>query len=213
MKRLAIIGSGDLGEMICYHAKNDNHFEIVGFYDDFSDTDSIVSGHKILGKIDKIENDFNNDVFDFIIVGIGYKFMEFRKNIFEKYHQKIPFANVIHSSSYIDNSTILGEGIFILPGCTVDKKVKIGNNVLLNTAVVIAHDSEIKDHCFISPAANIAGKTIIGSCCIIGINATIIDNLIIAPYTQIAGGAVVINTISESGLYAGIPAKFKRTLN
>lgn len=212
MNRLAIIGAGDLGELIAHHAHNDKHYEVVGFYDDFKDSDASVSKFKVLGKLNNIEKDFNDGIFDCLMVGIGYKFMVFRKNIFQKYYTRIPFGNVIHTSSYIDSSVILGEGIFILPGCTIDKDVILGNNVLVNTAAIIAHDSEIRAHSFISPAANIAGKTIIDECCIIGINATIIDNLRIAPFTQIAGGSVVIKSIDISGLYAGIPAQFKKTL-
>jgi sugar O-acyltransferase (sialic acid O-acetyltransferase NeuD family) len=212
MKKLAIIGAGDLGELIAHHAQNDNHFEVIGFYDDFFGDNLEKGNDRLLGATSKIEADFIKGVFNYIMVGVGYKFMQFRKSIFQKLNTKVPFANIIHSSSYVDPSVKLGDGIFILPGCTIDKDVIIGNNVLINTAAVIAHDSTIKDHCFISPAASIAGKTVIEESCIIGINATIIDNLTIAPFSQIAGGAVVIDNISKSGLYAGIPAVFKRKL-
>ncbi len=212
MKRLAIIGAGDLGEMIAYHAVNDKQYTIIGFYDDFINKGAVIHGYNVLGKTDNLQEDFDSGLFDYIMVGIGYKFMTFRKMIFEKYYGKIPFGNIIHSSAYVDNSVRMGEGVFILPGCTIDKHVRIGNNVLINTAAVIAHDSEIRNHCFISPAANIAGKTIIMDCCIIGINATIIDNLTIGSNIQVAGGSVVIKNLSETGLYAGVPAIFKKKL-
>jgi len=210
MKRLAIIGSGDLGEMIAYHSINDKHYEIAGFYDDYLDKGTIIHGYKVLGMTEMLLEDFNQGLFDTVIIGIGYKFMKFRKKIFEKYYGKIPFGNVIHTSAYVDTSVKIGTGVFILPGCVIDKHVMIGNNVLINTAAVVAHDSVINDHCFISPAASIAGKTIIMESCIIGINATIIDNLTIGPNIQVAGGSVVINNLSVTGLYAGVPAHLKK---
>ncbi|MES2618314.1 MAG: acetyltransferase [Bacteroidota bacterium] len=208
MKRLAIIGSGDLGELIAYHATNDNHFNVVGFFDDFGNDNT-----KIMGKIKDVQAQFDLGLFDYLMIGIGYKHMKFRKELYDKFKNIIPFGNVIHSSSYVDSSVSIGEGVFILPGCTIDKHVILGNNVLLNTSVVIAHDSTIMSHCFISPAASIAGKTIVEECCIIGINATLIDNLKITEFTQIAGGAVVIDNINKPGLYTGVPAKFKKNNN
>jgi sugar O-acyltransferase (sialic acid O-acetyltransferase NeuD family) len=213
MKKLAIIGSNDLGQLIAYHAINDAHFDVVGFFDDFASLNDTVLGIPILGKTDLIEDFFLNGVFDFLIVGIGYNHMRIRKVIFETLKGKVPFGNVIHSSSYVDSSVILGVGIFILPGCTIDKDVIIGDNVLLNTSVVIAHDTIIESHCFLAPAVNIAGKVHIKECCIIGIGSTIIDNIIIHSMIQIGGGTVVINDLTSSGLYVGIPAKIKKKFN
>ena len=51
MKKLAIIGSGDLGRLIAYHAIQDNQFQVVGFFDDYAKTGSSVDNIKILGKI------------------------------------------------------------------------------------------------------------------------------------------------------------------
>jgi sugar O-acyltransferase (sialic acid O-acetyltransferase NeuD family) len=210
MKRLAIIGSGDLGQLITHHAKNDNHYSVVGFFDDFEEIGTIKIGIPIIGKTREILELFKNDKFDCIIIGIGYKHMDFRKSVYMSLNGIIPFGNIIHSSAYIDSSSILGNGIFILPNCTIDKHVIIGDNVLINTGTVIAHDSEIKPHTFVAPAVNIAGKVVINECCVVGIGSTIIDNILIESYIQIAGGAVVTKTLTQSGLYAGVPAILKK---
>ena len=210
MKRLAIIGSGDLGQLIAYHAINDNHYRVIGFFDDFEEIGTKKNQLPIIGKTHDVLELFKNDKFDCIMIGIGYKHMAFRKSVYNSLNGIIPFGKVIHSSAYVDSSSILGNGIFILPNCTLDKHVIIGDNVLLNTASVIAHDSEIKPHTFVAPAVNIAGKVVINECCVVGIGSTIIDNIMIESNIQIAGGAVVIKTLTQSGLYAGVPAILKK---
>ena len=146
------------------------------------------------------------------MIGIGYKHMSFRKQIFNQFLNRIPFANIIHASSFVDPSVKIGSGVFILPGCVLDQNVEIGNNVLLNTSVSISHDTSIGDHCFLSPRVAVAGKVLINDSCIVGINSTIIDHITIVSKTQIAGGAVVIENIIEPGLYAGIPAIWKKDI-
>lgn len=207
MKRLAILGSGDLGQLIAHHAMHDNHFEVVGYFDDYQTPGTEFLGVPVIGKFEDVFTKFESGAFDCLMIGVGYKHMNARRDLYLKYEASIPFANIIHSSSFVDPSVELGSGVFILPGCTVDKHVKIGNNVLLNAAAVVAHDTVVLDHTFIAPAASIAGKTTIGTCCFIGINSTIIDNVVLGEYVVVAGGAVVTRNLSEKGLYAGIPAK------
>lgn len=210
MKRLLIIGSGDLGQLIAYHAIQDSHYNVVGFIDDYEKVGVKKMDLPVLGGINNIDSLFKNDKFDYLMLGIGYKHMNARKRIFEEYKQRIPFGKIIHSSAYVDSSSKVGNGTFILPGCTIDKHVFVADNVLLNTAVVVAHDSIINAHCFIAPAVNIAGKVQIKDSCIIGIGSTIIDNINIEEGIQVGGGAVVIDNLITKGLYVGVPAILKK---
>lgn len=210
MKRVAIIGSGDLGRQIAYHIHSDTRDKVVGFFDEFKPIGTIVNKIPVIGGNSKIEFEYSNNSFDEVIIAVGYKHMEFRKNIYEKLKGKIPFYTFIHSTAYIDKSAQIGFGSIILPKCTIDQLVKIGENVLLNISCTIAHESEIENHSFISPSVAVAGFVKIGQESIIGINATIIDNITIPPKTQVGGGTVVIKNIEKSGLYVGNPAKFIR---
>jgi sugar O-acyltransferase (sialic acid O-acetyltransferase NeuD family) len=210
IKRIGIIGSGDLGRLIAYHAPFCGNFEVACFFDDFAEVGSLVSGIPVEGSLKKIDSAFEQGKFDELMVGIGYNHMGFRKSIFEQFRGRIPFSVLIHHSAFIDASVKIGHGSFILPGCTVDHNAAIGENVLLNTAVTIAHDTQIGNHCFLAPAAALAGKIEIGECCFLGLNCTIIDNLKIGNSIRIAAGAVVLNNFEVSGMYAGVPAQLKK---
>jgi sugar O-acyltransferase (sialic acid O-acetyltransferase NeuD family) len=207
-KKLGIIGSGDLGQLIAHHALINCGFNEVLFFDDFKSPKDIVNNNIVYGGIKDIEKAFNNNEISHIIIAVGYKHMEFRKTLFKQFSGKIPFASIIHPSSSIDRSCKLGEGIVVLPGCILDMNVEISDNVLLNTGCVISHDSTIKAHSFLSPRVAVAGFVEIGEGCIIGINTTIIDNIQINDFVQTGGGTVVIKNLIERGLYVGNPARF-----
>lgn len=210
MKKLAIIGSGDLGCLIAYHAIQDNQFQVVGFFDDYAEPGTSVNNIKILGKILDLEKFYMNKVFDAVICGIGYKHLNFRENLFNQLQDKIDFANLIHSSCHLDASCNIGKGIFMLPDSVLDHNVTIENNVVVNLSTTIAHDSLIGAHSFISPKVAIAGFVNIGKRCNIGINSTIIDNINITDDVQTGGGTVVIENLIKKGLYVGNPSRFIR---
>lgn len=211
MKKLGIIGSGDLGQLIAFHANATEEYSVAGFFDDFKNKNDYVNNIPIIGGIADITKLFSEGIIDELIIGIGYKHFKFRKEVYEKFSSIIPMATIIHPSSYVDSSCKIGAGVFILPGCILDCNVLIKDNVLLNTACVIAHDTVVGAHTFLSPAVSIAGFVTIGECCNIGINSTIIDNIQIHPNTQTGGGTVVIKNITESGLYVGNPSKLIRS--
>lgn len=210
MRRVAIIGSGHLGQQISYHIHQDTEDKVVAFFDEFQQKGNVVQNIPVVGGNDDILNEFENNSFDEILIAIGYKHMVFRKEIFEKLKGKIPFYTFIHSSAYTDPSSKIGEGTVIYPGCLLDQEVEIGENVLINVSCTIAHDSKIGSHSFLSPSVAVAGFVNLDEQCILGINSTIIDNINICSKTQIGGGTVVIKNIEKAGLYVGNPAKFVR---
>lgn len=210
MKRIAVIGSGDLGQLIAYHAENDKQANVVGFFDDFKETGETIQNLPILGGIDNVVKLYDKGAFDQIILGIGYKHFDFREEVFNRFYGKIKFATLIHSSCYVDSSCKIGEGVCLLPGSVLGSNVNIHHNVLINIGCTIAHDSVVQSHSFISPRVAIAGFVEVGEKCNIGINATLIDNIKISNNVQIGGGGVVISDINTKGLYVGNPVRFIR---
>jgi sugar O-acyltransferase (sialic acid O-acetyltransferase NeuD family) len=208
-KILAIIGAGDLGRQIAFHAITDNHFNTVVFFDDFNQNE-IVDGCKLIGGSESVIDLYNKERFTHLIIGVGYKHMQERSNLFKRFKGKVPFANVIHSSCIIDSSVKIGEGVVLYPGSIIDANVIIRDNVLINIGCVIAHDTSVDAHCFLSPSVNLAGFVNVGEKSILGINCTVIDNINIHSSTQIGAGGVVVKNINKNGLYVGNPVRFVR---
>lgn len=208
-KILAILGAGHLGQQIAHYAISDKKYDDVVFFDDFI-IEEEVSGHKIIGTIQEIEKAFLDKKFDELLLGIGYKHLSTRKDLFERFNDKIPFGKLIHSSCWIDKTAIICDGVVIYPNCCIDAYSVVDCNSILNICCSISHDTNIGKHCFLSPRVAIAGFVKIEEQCIIGINATIIDNIKVVSQIQIGAGAVVIKNLVTKGLYVGNPAKFIR---
>ncbi|MBB6332251.1 sugar O-acyltransferase (sialic acid O-acetyltransferase NeuD family) [Chryseobacterium sediminis] len=208
MKRIAIIGSGHLGQQILHHIHTDTEDKVVGFFDDFQEKENTIQNLPVLGNRNDILSLFEQGLFDEMIIAIGYKHLEFKKQVFENFKNKIPFYTFIHSTSIIDASAKIGQGTIVYPNCMVDQNVEIGENVLINISCSIAHDTVIGNHSFLSPSVSLAGFVNISELCILGINSTVIDNINISEKVHLGGGTVVIKNLDTSGLYVGNPARF-----
>lgn len=209
-KKLAIIGSGDLGQQIAHLALAHAQYEVIGYFDDYRKKNTNIKGITCIGKIDEIEDAFRQNLFDELIIGIGYKHLSFKKELFQRFKGNIPFATIIHPSVHVDNTVRIGEGVVIYPGSILDQYVHIGDNVVINVGCCIAHDTSIGAHSFLSPRVAIAGFVDIGEMNILGINSTIIDNIKTVEQVQLGGGSVVIKSIEKRGLYVGNPIRFVR---
>ncbi len=204
--RIAIIGAAELGKLIARHAVTDQKWSVVGYYDDFFNP-ARFNDSPVLGKVERTASDFEEGVFDALMIGIGYNHMKARSEIFERFKGSIPFANLIHSSAYVDPSCKLGEGIFLLPGVIIDAGCIIEDNVLVNTGGIIAHDSKVEAHSFLGPAVHIAGLTTIGKCSFLGTGTTVIDCLRIGEHAVVGAGSVVISDVPEYSVSVGVPSR------
>lgn len=207
MKRLAIIGSGDLAIQIAHHAVCDKHYQIAGCFDDFIPGGEYSNELLVLGNIDSIQDCFNKNLFDELIIGIGYKHMELRKHLFNRYSSSIPFATLIHPSCVIDPTSVIGKGSVLYSGCIISMGVEIKENVLIYDGSIIAHDSVIGKHSILSPGIKISGFSNVGECVNLGTGTILVNNISIADFTRTGAGAVVVKNIEQPGLYLGCPAK------
>jgi len=207
MKRVAIIGSGDLARLVVHNINIIGNQNVIGIYDDFVDIGTNISGLLVIGRLDEVLEDYQNNKFDFLFIAVGYSRMNYRAETFNRFKSIIPFTNVIHKSCIIDPSVKLGEGVFLFSGVLLDQNVVIKDNVLLNVGVTIAHDSQIGEHCFFGPRVNLAGFVKIDKMGYFGINSTVIDNINVCPSVKVGAGAVITKNIEVEGLYVGVPAK------
>ncbi|TWI02969.1 sugar O-acyltransferase (sialic acid O-acetyltransferase NeuD family) [Luteimonas cucumeris] len=210
MKRLAIVGAGDLGLQLANLARISGGYTLAGFFDDTRSPGDVVADSEVLGHLVDIEPAFALGQYDCLVVAVGYKHLALRQKIHDRHVDSIPFATLVHPSAIIDPSCHIEEGTVIYPGCVLDMGVSIGANSLLNVGCVVAHHSEIGSGCFLSPAVSIAGFVRVESGCVLGIGTVVIDNLRIASGSRTGAGAVVTRHLEVPGLYLGVPARLAK---
>ena len=213
MKRVAILGAGDLGIQLAHHLRSVEEFQVVGFFDDYRDKGTLVAGVRVLGTLNDIQRCFAMKGFDSLLMGIGYRHLTLRQKLFQELSPRIPFATFIHPSAYVDPTCSIGQGAVIYPRCVIDMQTHIGANTLLNIGCTVAHHSQIGEGCFISPSVSIAGFVHIQEGVTLGIGTILIDNVKISQGVRTGAGAVVIHDLTRPGLYVGIPAQWKKACN
>jgi acetyltransferase-like isoleucine patch superfamily enzyme len=122
----------------------------------------------------------------------------------------------------------IGEGTFVGPFVEIQKGVTVGKRCRIQSHAFICELVTIGDDCFISHGAMFVNdlfstggpaygneqlwrSTTIGNRVSIGTNATVLP-VQICDRVVIGAGAVVTKDISESGIYAGNPARLLRRL-
>lgn len=107
-------------------------------------------------------------------------------------------------------SVQIGNGVEIGANTTIDcgalEDTVIGDNVRIDNQCQIAHNVQIGAQTAIAAQVGIAGSTRIGQGCMIGGQAGISGHIEIADRVILNGGAVVLQSITESGQYgSGTP--------
>ena len=213
MKKVAFIGSGEMARHVGHYMVEDKQFEVVGYYDDFTPVGTIVNNYPILGKLDDIEKQYKQGVFDELSNAIGYTRFQYRKEVFERFENIIPFATFIHSSCFIDSTAKIGKGVVIFPQSVLLIDSIIEDNVFLQINCCIADASIVRKHCLISATVSIAGRAEVGECCFIGIGSTISSDVKVCNNVFAGAGTVIVKDITEPGTYVGVPArKIKNTM-
>jgi sugar O-acyltransferase (sialic acid O-acetyltransferase NeuD family) len=205
-KRIAFIGSGELSLHIAHYVIEDNQYEVVGFFDDFTPVGSMVKDYKIIGTLNDIQTMFDQNIFDGLVNGIGFMRMEYRKEVFDRFKGIVPFTNFIHSSCIIDSTSKIGEGVIIFPMAMLYYNAVIEDNVFIQVNTTIT-DSKICRDTMVSGGVMVAGRSIVGKGCNIGVKTCISNDISICDNVQTGAGAVVVKNITEPGVYIGIPAR------
>lgn len=158
------------------------HFSVTGKYDPV-----IYRGHLVM-------------------LSIGSN--QIRKRLAEKIAG--PYGQVIHPTTNLSPSSVIGEGTVVLAGCTVNANTKIGRHVILNTACSLDHDCVINDFAHISPGATLCGNVVVGEGTQVGAGATIIQNITIGKWAVIGAGSVVVKDVPDGAVVMGVPARLSR---
>jgi sugar O-acyltransferase (sialic acid O-acetyltransferase NeuD family) len=210
LKRLGIIGAGDLGVQLAQLARKTGQYDPVVFFDDSRAPGTLVAGIPVLGPLTALGETTAAQPFDELIVAIGYRHLAFRQHVFDQLRARYRFATLVDPTAVTDPTCVIAEGAIVYAGCILDMGADIGCNALLNVGCVIAHDSKVGAGCFLSPSVTLAGFVRLEPSVSLGIGTTVIDNVHIASGVRTGAGAVVIANLDVPGLYVGVPARLKK---
>ena len=117
------------------------------------------------------------------------------------------FPVIVSPHAYVSKHASLGEGTIVMHNVTINSEARIGSNCIINTGAIIEHDSQVGNNCHISTGCIINGACSIDYGVFIGSNSVLINNIHVAAETVIGADSFVRKSITQSGIYAGIPLK------
>jgi len=129
-----------------------------------------------------------------------------RAKVLEQLPPQTRFGTIIHPSCIISEWVEIGPGAAVSAGCILTCNIRTGAHCHLNYNTTIAHDFVAGDFFTTAPSASVNGNCTAGNRVYIGSHAALRQGVSLADDVVIGMGAMVLNSISKPGTYAGIPA-------
>ncbi len=101
----------------------------------------------------------------------------------------------VHKTCAMEPSARMGRGCQLFPGSVVGSAVTLGDNVIVNSGVVVSHDCVIGDHTHLTPGAILAGNVKVGRNCVIGMGVTIYLGITIGDNVVISNGCHIMRDV------------------
>ena len=202
---LAILGAGGHAKSVYDIVKKSKK---IYFFDEKKTSFKISNKKFVVWKSTDLIKKYKKKISE-VIIAIGNN-QDRKKNFKLIKKNRLDFATLIHSKSYLGYGVKIGQGTVILQGSLVNTDSQIGNNCIINSHVSIDHDCIIDDHTHVCPGVIIGGNVKVGKNCWIGLGAKIIQNCIIGDNVFVAAGAVVTKNLKSNSFVKGIPAKYAK---
>ncbi|HCC23168.1 TPA: hexapeptide transferase [Candidatus Falkowbacteria bacterium] len=122
------------------------------------------------------------------------------------------FSRAIHPTAKISRSASIGDGSVVAIGAIISAQAIIGDHAIINSGAIIDHDNRLGLAVHVSPGAVLGGTVVVGDRTWIGIGSTVINNLTIGSDSIVAAGSVVIVSVPDRVMVAGVPAIIKKNL-
>jgi sugar O-acyltransferase (sialic acid O-acetyltransferase NeuD family) len=200
-KKLCIMGTGGFAREIlcCFRDITGNTENVCFMTNDESQITSDLMGVPVVR-----EADFDELTHDAII---GVAEPAVREKIVDSLPQKTVYRTLIHPTAVISPWVKIGEGSIITAGCILTCNIQIGSHAQLNLNTTVGHDCVIEDFFTTAPGCQISGNCNFDKRVYLGTAVSVRQGLTITKDTVVGMGGIVVKSIEESGVYAGVPVK------
>ena len=209
-KELILIGGGGHCKAIIDVALS-AHRSVMGILDNALEKGSRVLGVPVIGDdsdIKSIVEQYGDDVEFLISVG-QIKSAEVRRRISDEIINAggALATPLVSPSAHIAKGAKVGNGTVVMHNAVINADAVVGENCIINTGAIVEHDCTVGNFVHISTGAIMNGVSSIGDNSFVGSHATIANTIKVCANAVIGAGAVVVDHISQSGTYCGVPAK------
>lgn len=184
--------------MLLYALASSESVRVRGFLDD--DVRGAVDGYAVLGPI----HPSSLGCGDSYVIAVGDS--RVRRSI-QARMGGARAVSVVHPSSFVAPTAVVGAGVLIAPYCFVGPGARIGDHALLNVGAIVGHDASVGAYSILSPQAALGGGVLLEEGAFLGMQAAVLPRLRVGAGAKIAAGALVSLDVPEAALAAGNPAR------
>lgn len=207
MKRLIIIGAGNIGKIVCEYARlmkeYKTEWDIAGYLE-FTDKEITVDPAypAVIGSIEEYQPQ-TNDVFV-----CSYANVEERERSVALLKSKnAQFINIIHPTANILSTNKMGVGNVIGAFTTISVNTTIGNHCVIQDHCNVGHDSVIGDYSHLYVGNIVCGFNTLGESTTVFTGSVIYPKLKVGSKAGIGAGSVVMRSVKPETTVMGNPAK------
>lgn len=206
MKRIFIVGAGDLGCEIHSWLQDAQYQdgEFYGFLDD-NENSAALRQIKDYGVINPIST-YTPDERDVLVCAISDPKTKLRI-CHELKKRGARFIPLIHKTAIIASDCSLGEGVVLFPFTYISTFAQVGAFVNLNVHASVGHNAKLGEGCTISGHCDITGHVEMGTGIFMGTHAAIVPKMKVGDFAVIGAGSTVMHKVQPSTTVIGTPAK------
>lgn len=211
MKKIVLLGGGGHCKSCIDVIESTGTYEIVSILDREETIGEKILTYTITGIDKDLETSIDLDYECLVTVGqiSTSKLKHALFDLIQKTGHRA--ATVISPFAVVSKHATIQEGTIIHHGAIVNSAALVGCNCIINTGALVEHDCIIGNHTHISTGVKLNGGVTVGNNCFIGSGSTVRNGISITDDVVIGLGSVVTKSITEPGVYYGIPAKKQST--
>ena len=199
MKHILICGGGGLAreayQMLKECMQQDASLSFVGF---LAPENTLMPFSYLNGLYLGSEDTYTFSENETVILAIGE--ISIRQKVHTKLKQQnVSFYNLIHPTSVVADTAIIGEGNIIGYHCVLFPDTKIGDANLFNGNNLIHHDTNIGSFNNLYSRVILTGETTLGNANILGSAAVLLPRAALTDRCKLGAGAVLHTAIENRG--------------
>lgn len=209
MKDLIIVGAGDFGREVAWLVERINEqsgeWSLLGFADDSATLQGReLDGYPVLGTIAELER-WDRSVYIVCSVNNCGARQEIMTRLLK--NKRLLPATLIDPTAVIGRNVQIGSGCIVCAGTVTTINGALCDGTIVNLSCTIGHDTRLMPYCTIYPGCNLSGKVTVGERVTLGTGSKIIQGINICADAVVGAGAVVVRSVTEPGVYVGVPAR------
>lgn len=204
-----IIGAGGHARVVYEICQHDFNIRVDAFIDNTTrGSDEEIMGIPVDGPHSVVEGYIDRGV-QGVIIAVGDN--DIRRGHFDKFVEMgLTPVNAVHHNAHISPSAVLESGIVVQSSAEVMTNVEVGDNSIINTGVIVEHETTIGNHVHIGPGTTIAGRVDIGDGAFIGMGCDVKEHVTVGEGAVVGAGSVVLEDVPSNSMVAGLPAEVKK---